>query len=245
MYEILKLCYEADINIQNINYSILKENYIALREGEENDKPAKESRIKKFMTMVKGFFEKVVNAMQRMAVRLASFIKPFREYASSLKIETDIVDDISIYNYTLMDVLKWADKEFENTKTYYYDRHTKTFEEYHGRIEKNATSNTFKIIKEISSYKSAVDFVKKGYKAILGFINSDSDQEDAKYAFNIYKEAIKLIQQHVNACTKYLITLYKRAVKYAATGKGANEYDFFEDPDFEEAVEIFEDDKEV
>lgn len=215
MDEILKLCYEADINIQNINYSILKESYFVLREGGENDS-AKESKLKKLGNVIKSFFEKIVNAMQRMAVRLVSLIKPFRKYATKLDVEKKVIlYDVDPPAYTTEDVMDWASEQFKKAETNYP---TQSFDEWIGWSNTHVAKSMQDELEIVEKYKSCIDFVKTGYKKIQRMAHDYKDYEylgSTEKAFRVYKEAVKLIQSRTKNATKYLITLYKRSVKHA------------------------------
>lgn len=227
---VLELCYEAEINIQNINYEILRDQYENLIITEGDIKQKAKDAWKKFCDTVQGFFKKVVEAMARTLTRVLTLSKKLDNAAFGSSYGSDsVMDDILVPPYTIDFVMAWvkyAIFQIDNTGSTEFE----TFEGYMKDRSNNAIDisemkkTTYGVEKtQLNGYKTAVAFVKQQrndaktrYKYDYSTIDDDKSaagKQRLKKMFAIQKEAISLIQKRVNASVKYITTAMRRSYK--------------------------------
>lgn len=220
MDEVLTLCYEAEINIQNINYSILRESYDSLIFNEASDN---DSAWKKFCDKVKEFFTKVLDAMKRMFAKILTLFGKMNRAGMASSVNGKM-KDVLVPGYSLEDIMKWANNSVSDIFKLGEAKYP-TFNEYCNanniQFDKNITS-AYGIEKKIlDSYKMAITFVKQQkknaetrYKYDLPKSldnKSDPGKAELKRMFNIQQEAIRYIQKRTKAAVKYITTAIKRS----------------------------------
>lgn len=231
MDQVLELCYEAEINIQNTNYEILKEQYENLIVTEGDIKKKAKDTWKKFCETVQEFFKKVVEAMARTLTKVLTLSKKLDNAAFGSSYGNDsVMDDILVPPYQIDFAMAWAkcaisqiDKtgstEFEKFEDYAKSK-SGGFDDIN-QLEKT----TYGVEKnQLNGYKTAVAFVKQQardaktrYKYDYSTIDDDKSaagKQRLKKMFAIQKEAISLIQKRVNASVKYITTAMRRSYKF-------------------------------
>lgn len=219
--EVLALCMESDINIQNINYQLLQENYSLLLEGE--DSSANEKKIlTKLKDTITEFFTKILNAMKRTATKILTLSNRLNSIGMASVVDNKM-EDVLVPQHDLSAIMTWAKNIIDGIdKSYGTFAEYESFEEYGKRngLTEMTPSKYGQEKSILDMYKTAIDFVKKQRSTILNkfkwdysktYGNSENGQKVIKAIFKVQKEAISEIQKRVNYSIKFITTAIRRS----------------------------------
>lgn len=210
----LRVAYENEINMMNLNTAIIAEEYIYLREnGQEMVTEAgkletiiskAKSMIMKLWEKIQSFFKKVLKKIEEALKLDQRFLDKYKEKASkhsarvkgsktyldmagTEKIATDMLDDLAELGTSIYDRIR-RDKNAKNTSVDFVE---KAFVRYLG-----GATDSAKIPKEImkallKETKDAEDFVTvAGKDAVAAFEYSSKAKEKVKKAYDSNKKGI-------------------------------------------------------